>query len=67
MAKYGRGLICAPISKSIAVQAGLSPMVAMNTDPHGTAFTTSIDHVSTSTGIVHMSVLKQFVRSSKKI
>lgn len=51
MAKYGRGLICAPISKSIAVQAGLSPMVAMNTDPHGTAFTTSIDHVSTSTGI----------------
>ena len=51
MAKYGRGLICAPISKSIAIQAGLTPMVSMNTDPHGTAFTTSIDHVSTTTGI----------------
>ncbi|UEX90914.1 GTP cyclohydrolase II [Staphylococcus ratti] len=51
MAKYGRGLICAPISKGIAEQVGLSPMVSTNTDPHGTAFTASIDHISATTGI----------------
>ncbi|MDP4459930.1 GTP cyclohydrolase II [Staphylococcus hyicus] len=51
MAKYGRGLICAPISKEIATQAGLVPMVYENKDPNGTAFTASIDHVSSTTGI----------------
>lgn len=51
MAKYGRGLICTPISKEIATQAGLVPMVYENKDPNGTAFTTSIDHVSSTTGI----------------
>ncbi len=51
MAKNARGLICMPISKEIAKKFWLSPMVAENTDNHETAFTVSIDHVKTSTGI----------------
>lgn len=51
MAKYGRGLICTPISKEVAENIKLPLMVANNTDNHETAFTVSIDHVNTSTGI----------------
>ncbi|MDN4075778.1 bifunctional 3,4-dihydroxy-2-butanone-4-phosphate synthase/GTP cyclohydrolase II [Fictibacillus terranigra] len=51
MARHGRGLICAPIDEQIAAKLELSPMVSHNTDPHGTAFTISIDHKSTTTGI----------------
>ncbi|QLK86302.1 GTP cyclohydrolase II [Staphylococcus sp. 17KM0847] len=51
MAKYGRGLICCPIDHSIAQQAGIDAMVHHNTDPHATAFTVSIDHVTSTTGI----------------
>lgn len=51
MAKHGRGLICAPIDEEIAAKLDLSPMVSHNTDPHGTAFTISIDHMTTTTGI----------------
>ncbi|WP_342388503.1 3,4-dihydroxy-2-butanone-4-phosphate synthase [Salinicoccus bachuensis] len=51
MATHGRGLICTPVSGEIAEKAGLGPMVNNNSDPHGTAFTASIDHVSTTTGI----------------
>lgn len=51
MAKYGRGLICTPISKEVADNIKLPLMVANNTDNHETAFTVSIDHVNTSTGI----------------
>ncbi|WP_271400838.1 3,4-dihydroxy-2-butanone-4-phosphate synthase [Salinicoccus roseus] len=51
MATHGRGLICTPLTGEIAEKAGLSPMVNNNRDPHGTAFTASIDHVSTTTGI----------------
>lgn len=51
MAKYARGLICTPISKNLASQLNLHPMVANNTDNHQTAFTVSIDHIDTSTGI----------------
>ncbi|SOC44417.1 3,4-dihydroxy-2-butanone-4-phosphate synthase [Salinicoccus kekensis] len=51
MATHGRGLICAPISTSIAQKFELSPMAEKNSDPHGTAFTVSIDHTSTTTGI----------------
>lgn len=43
MAKYGRGLICAPITESKAKQLDLNMMVGRNTDPKGTAFTISID------------------------
>ncbi|WP_373193159.1 3,4-dihydroxy-2-butanone-4-phosphate synthase [Enterococcus sp. RIT-PI-f] len=51
MATYGRGLICAPISQEIAEKLALPEMTANNTDAFGTAFTISIDHVTTSTGI----------------
>ena len=51
IATYAKGLICAPISEGMANRLGLYPMVAENTDNHETAFTVSIDHVSTTTGI----------------
>lgn len=51
MAKEGRGLICAPITEERAQELNLPPMVDKNTDYHGTAFTVSVDHVETTTGI----------------
>jgi len=51
MATYGRGLICTPISQELALKLELHPMVQHNTDNHQTAFTVSIDHVDTTTGI----------------
>lgn len=51
MATYGKGLICMPVSSEIAHRLDFPPMVGENTDNHETAFTVSVDHVSTSTGI----------------
>lgn len=51
MATHGRGLICVPIEEELARKLDLSPMVTVNTDSHGTAFTVSIDHKFTTTGI----------------
>ncbi len=51
MATYGKGLICMPMSKEIADRLNAHQMVAENTDNHSTAFTVSIDHVDTTTGI----------------
>ena len=51
MATYGKGLICMPMSRERTVRLGLGPMVRENTDNHCTAFTVSIDHISTGTGI----------------
>ncbi|WP_010498964.1 bifunctional 3,4-dihydroxy-2-butanone-4-phosphate synthase/GTP cyclohydrolase II [Paenibacillus elgii] len=51
MIKEGRGLVCAPITDERAQELDLPQMVSRNTDYHGTAFTVSIDHVETSTGI----------------
>lgn len=51
MATYGRGLICTPIIEELAQKLDLHAMVANNTDNHQTAFTVSIDHISTTTGI----------------
>ncbi|MBD7907699.1 bifunctional 3,4-dihydroxy-2-butanone-4-phosphate synthase/GTP cyclohydrolase II [Sporosarcina gallistercoris] len=51
MATKGRGLICTPITESKAAQLGLPMMAAHNTDAHGTAFTVSIDHADSHTGI----------------
>lgn len=51
MATYGKGLICMPMSKEIANKLALPQMVSENTDNHCTAFTVSIDHVDTTTGI----------------
>lgn len=51
MATKGRGLICVPITEQKAQQLGLQMMTDHNTDSHGTAFTISVDHISTHTGI----------------
>ncbi len=51
MAAYGRGLICMPMSAEIAARLALPQMVDHNTDNHETAFTVSIDHIDTTTGI----------------
>ena len=51
MASVGKGLICMPMSERLAAKLALPPMVTHNTDNHETAFTISIDHVSTTTGI----------------
>ena len=51
MAVHGKGLICMPMSKKLADKLGVQQMVSENTDNHCTAFTVSIDHVDTTTGI----------------
>lgn len=51
MITKARGLVCAPITQERAEQLELPPMVTHNTDYHGTAFTVSVDHISTTTGI----------------
>jgi len=51
MAAHARGLICMPMSTAYIKKLGLSPMCTVNKDNHETAFTQSIDHVSTTTGI----------------
>lgn len=51
MITHGRGLVCTPITEERAKQLELFPMVDHNTDPHGTAFTVSVDYKTTTTGI----------------
>jgi 3,4-dihydroxy 2-butanone 4-phosphate synthase/GTP cyclohydrolase II len=51
MIKEARGLVCVPILPERAQALDLPPMVTQNTDFHGTAFTVSVDHISTTTGI----------------
>ena len=51
MASYAKGLICMPMSKELTHKLKLNQMVTENTDNHCTAFTVSIDHVDTTTGI----------------
>ncbi len=51
MARYGRGLICMPLEKNQANKLGIGPMIKDNTDQYQTAFTESIDHMETTTGI----------------
>lgn len=51
MASVAKGLICTPMSSKVAAKLGLPPMVSENTDNHETAFTVSIDHADTMTGI----------------
>ncbi len=51
MIREGRGLVCAPITEERAQELDLPQMVSRNTDYHGTAFTVSVDHVETTTGI----------------
>ncbi len=51
MASHARGLICMPMSHELTVKLGLPQMVEQNTEKLQTAFTVSIDHVTTTTGI----------------
>ncbi len=51
MATHAKGLICMPCDGEIVDRLQLEPMVANNTDNHETAFTVSIDHKDTTTGI----------------
>ena len=51
MASDAKGLICMPMSHEMTVKLGLPQMVENNTDNHATAFTVSIDHIDTTTGI----------------
>ncbi|WP_026834994.1 bifunctional 3,4-dihydroxy-2-butanone-4-phosphate synthase/GTP cyclohydrolase II [Eubacterium xylanophilum] len=51
MASLAKGLICMPMSSEMCNKLDLGQMVDVNTDNHSTAFTVSIDHVDTTTGI----------------
>ena len=51
MATHGKGLICMPMAEEFVRRLQIPQMVRTNTDNHETAFTISIDHASTSTGI----------------
>ncbi|GAB3042827.1 hypothetical protein GCM10027286_01400 [Virgibacillus ainsalahensis] len=51
MITHARGLVCTPIKADLAEKLGLSMMTDQSTDPLGTAFTVSIDHIDTTTGI----------------
>lgn len=51
MATFAKGLICMPMSAAMCEKLDLPQMVSDNTDNHATAFTVSIDHVDTTTGI----------------
>ncbi|MDQ0380460.1 bifunctional 3,4-dihydroxy-2-butanone-4-phosphate synthase/GTP cyclohydrolase II [Amycolatopsis thermophila] len=49
--RHTTGIVCAPMSAERADALRLPPMVPDNTDPHGTAFTVTVDHAGTGTGV----------------
>ncbi|SET03988.1 3,4-dihydroxy 2-butanone 4-phosphate synthase / GTP cyclohydrolase II [Salinibacillus kushneri] len=51
MITHGRGLVCTSITEELSSQLELHSMVNRSSDPYGTAFTVSIDHMDTTTGI----------------
>ena len=51
MATYGRGMICAPLTKARAEELKLDLMVEKNKERMKTAFTVTVDHKDTTTGI----------------
>lgn len=51
MASIAKGLICMPMSKELCKRLDLPQMVMHNSDNHQTAFTVSVDHITTTTGI----------------
>ena len=51
MATYAKGLICTPMEGDRLDALDITPMVTNNTDNHETAFTVSVDAVTTDTGI----------------
>lgn len=51
LARHGRGLICAPLEEARLEELRLPPMVVESTDKMRTAYTVSVDHKNTTTGI----------------
>lgn len=51
MASNGKGMICVPVTEERAKELGLDLMVARNTESMKTAFTVTVDHKSSTTGI----------------
>lgn len=51
MVKYARGIVCTPMRREALEKLGIPAMVAQNTDNHETAFTVTVDHVDTTTGV----------------
>ena len=49
--KEARGLLCTPMLERDLLRLGIPQMVEKNTDNHETAFTVSVDHMDTTTGI----------------
>lgn len=64
MASYAKGLICMPMTREYTEKLQLPQMVSYNTDNHCTAFTVSIDHIDTTTGI---SALERSVTAMKLV
>ena len=51
MVKYARGIVCTPMRREALEKFGIPAMVTKNTDNHETAFTVTVDHVDTTTGV----------------
>ena len=51
MASEAKGLICMPMTRELCEKLGLPQMCTHNDDNHLTAFTISVDHIDTTTGI----------------
>lgn len=51
MVKEARGILCTPMMAADLERLGIEQMVAKNTDNHETAFTVTVDHVNTTTGV----------------
>jgi 3,4-dihydroxy 2-butanone 4-phosphate synthase/GTP cyclohydrolase II len=49
--RHTAGIICVPMTATRCESLRLPQMVTFNDDSHGTAFTVSVDHVDTGTGI----------------
>lgn len=69
IATYAKGLICLPADESYMKKLDLPQMVSNNTDNHCTAFTVSIDHIDTTTGVSaeeRAYTVRKFVEDSAK-
>lgn len=51
MVKEARGIVCTPMLAADLERLGIDQMVEKNTDNHETAFTVTVDHVATTTGV----------------
>lgn len=49
--RHTSGIVCVPMTAARCESLRLPQMVSANSDAHGTAFTVSVDHVGTGTGV----------------